>query len=168
MTTLANFRDFLNDTHCRFQIDSDLSLVVGAELEFYVSPATHSQRKVVVEEINSAMSCELGLQVEVKDEVGDGQYEISFPPTKDLVTLADQIVRCRHLVEHLASKNGTLADFRARPFVSQPGSALHIHLSLSDSRRSLSVEQGQRVFDSVVQASCGSINEAMGFLRSDG
>lgn len=63
-------------------------------------------------------------------EYGRGQFEINMLHTDDVLLAADHAVLFRHLVRHCAKKHGMRASFMAKPMADQPGSGLHVHLSV--------------------------------------
>lgn len=63
-------------------------------------------------------------------EQGPGQNEIDFRYS-DALTAADQLVTFRSVVKAVASRNGLYASFLPKPLEGQPGSGLHINMSLS-------------------------------------
>jgi glutamine synthetase len=95
----------------------DLIPCVGLELEFYLPGAT-------IDIFNS---------IDIAPETGIDQYEIRFPPTSDILGLADHVVATIANIKALAQQHGLAAHFHSKPFVDQPGSGMHIHLNYLDS-----------------------------------
>ena len=62
-------------------------------------------------------------------EEGPGQNEIDFRYA-DPLTAADDAVTFRGVVQTVAARNGLWADFSPKPLDGQPGSGLHINLSV--------------------------------------
>jgi len=87
--------------------------IVGAELEFYGDKPVQSH-------------------VEIVSEDGENQWEARFRPQRDPLLLADTIESFK--------KHAPNADFRALPFLGQPGNAMHIHLHLED-------KNGKNIFE---------------------
>jgi len=67
-------------------------------------------------------------------EYGIGQYEINLRHGDDALRAADQGVLLRRVVRGVAQSLGVDATFMAKPFATQPGSGLHVHVSLTDER----------------------------------
>ncbi|MBS0376290.1 MAG: glutamine synthetase [Proteobacteria bacterium] len=65
-------------------------------------------------------------------EYGIGQYEVNLRHVADPLLAADHAVLLKRLVKGVARAMGMEATFMAKPFMSQPGSGLHVHVSLVD------------------------------------
>jgi glutamine synthetase len=65
-------------------------------------------------------------------EYGIGQFEINLLHIADPVAAADQAALLRRLVQGVARASGLEATFIPKPFVDQPGSGLHLHVSVTD------------------------------------
>jgi glutamine synthetase len=65
-------------------------------------------------------------------EYGIGQYEVNLRHVADPLLAADHAVLLKRLVKGVARSLGLEATFMAKPFASQPGSGLHVHVSLVD------------------------------------
>ncbi|MHC0053645.1 glutamine synthetase family protein [Actibacterium sp. D379-3] len=72
-------------------------------------------------------------------EGGAGQIEINLLHG-DPLSLADQVFYFKRAIREAALKNGTFATFMAKPMRDEPGSAMHIHQSVLDSKT------GQNIF----------------------
>ena len=64
-------------------------------------------------------------------ESGTAQLEINFLHG-DPLTLSDQVSVFKRIVRQVALKHGMFATFMAKPMENQPGSAMHLHISLVD------------------------------------
>lgn len=62
-------------------------------------------------------------------EGGPGQNEIDLRVV-DAVTAADNIMTTRTVIEEVALREDIVASFMPKPFIDQPGSGMHTHLSL--------------------------------------
>ena len=72
----------------------------------------------------------LGISVEFSHhEVAPGQQEIDLRYA-DALSMADNIMTFRHIVKEVALGHGASATFMPKPFMHQPGSGMHTHLSL--------------------------------------
>lgn len=67
-------------------------------------------------------------------EYGIGQFEVNLHHVADPLQAADHAVLLQRLVKGVAQSLGMQATFMAKPFIDQPGSGLHVHVSLNDSR----------------------------------
>lgn len=73
---------------------------------------------------------ELGIPVEFSHhEAGPGQNEIDLRYA-DALTMADNIITFRTVVKEVAISQGVHATFMPKPLAGQPGSGMHVHLSL--------------------------------------
>ncbi|WP_374320509.1 glutamine synthetase family protein [Aquabacterium sp.] len=64
-------------------------------------------------------------------EAGPGQMEINFTHG-DPLELADRVFLFKRAVRETALRHGVFATFMAKPMEGEPGSAMHIHQSISD------------------------------------
>jgi glutamine synthetase len=64
-------------------------------------------------------------------EAGAAQLEINFNHG-DPVRLSDQVLVFKRLVRQVALKHNVYATFMAKPMQNQPGSAMHLHISMVD------------------------------------
>ena len=60
-----------------------------------------------------------------------GQYEVNFGPGEPL-SQADAVFRFKRLAREIARRHGCLATFMAKPYLNEPGTGMHWHISLSD------------------------------------
>lgn len=65
-------------------------------------------------------------------EYGRGQFEVNLEHLDDPLRAADEAVLLRRIVQSVARSQGLDATFMPKPFLDQPGSGLHVHLSLID------------------------------------
>ena len=79
---------------------------------------------------------DMGISVEFSHhEAGPGQNEIDLRFT-DVLTMADNVMTLKTVVEEIAIKQGVHASFMPKPLVSAPGSGMHTHFSLFEGERS--------------------------------
>ncbi len=72
----------------------------------------------------------MGISVEFSHhEVAPGQQEIDLRYA-DALTTADNLMTFRLVIKEVALSEGVYASFMPKPFPTQPGSAMHTHLSL--------------------------------------
>lgn len=64
-------------------------------------------------------------------EAATGQYEVNFGPGEPLAQ-ADAVFRFKRLARELARRHGCRATFMAKPYLQEPGTGMHWHISLSD------------------------------------
>jgi glutamine synthetase len=64
-------------------------------------------------------------------ESATGQYEVNFGPGEPLAQ-ADAVFRFKRLTRELARRHGCRATFMAKPYLHEPGTGMHWHISLSD------------------------------------
>jgi len=65
-------------------------------------------------------------------EFAPGQYELTLRYRDDPMTAADDLARLKRIVRAQARARGVTACFMAKPMADQPGSGMHLHLSLWD------------------------------------
>jgi glutamine synthetase len=65
-------------------------------------------------------------------EYGIGQFEVNLRHVADPLLAADHAVLLKRIVQGVARSMGMQASFMAKPFAHQPGSGLHVHMSLVD------------------------------------
>ena len=66
-------------------------------------------------------------------ESGTAQLEINFNHGEP-VHLSDQVLVFKRIVRQVALKYGVYATFMAKPMENQPGSAMHLHVSMTDAK----------------------------------
>ncbi|WP_237152630.1 glutamine synthetase family protein [Oryzibacter oryziterrae] len=75
----------------------------------------------------------LGLTLEALiSEYAVGQYELTIR-YRDLLSAADDVIIAKRLIRSCARRFGMEACFMAKPFGTEAGSGMHLHLSLADS-----------------------------------
>ena len=67
-------------------------------------------------------------------ESGTAQLEINFNHG-DPVHVSDQVLVFKRIVRQVALKHGVYATFMAKPMENQPGSAMHLHVSVVDAKK---------------------------------
>ncbi|GAB1420816.1 type I glutamate--ammonia ligase [Anaerolineales bacterium] len=125
----------------------------GLELEFYLLPLDQNGKPLIdtIDEISGYFDLPdermlnleremltalraMGIHVDSShSETGTGQYEIGFQYNHALVS-ADHILTARIVLKTVAKKHGFHCTFMPRPLANQPGSGMHTHESLHDSR----------------------------------
>ncbi|MBJ90678.1 MAG: glutamine synthetase [Woeseia sp.] len=65
-------------------------------------------------------------------EFAPGQFEINLHHVDDPVLACDQGVLLKRAIKAIARQHGYVACFMAKPFEDEPGSGLHVHMSLID------------------------------------
>ena len=64
-------------------------------------------------------------------ESATGQYEVNLRPGEPLAQ-ADAVFRFKRLAREIARRHGCQATFMAKPYLNEPGTGMHWHVSLSD------------------------------------
>ena len=82
-------------------------------------------------------------------ESGTAQLEINFLHG-DPVLLSDQVLVFKRIVRQVALKHGVYATFMAKPMETQPGSAMHLHISVVDAESGENLFAGADGADSVL------------------
>ncbi len=84
----------------------------------------------------------MGISVEFSHhEGGPGQQEIDLRYA-DALTMADNIMTFRLVIQETALEHGVYASFMPKPFRDHPGSGMHTHLSLFEGDRNAFFEAG--------------------------
>ncbi len=84
----------------------------------------------------------MGISVEYSHhEGGPGQQEIDLRYA-DALTMADNVMTFRLVVQEVAMEQGLYATFMPKPFRDHPGSGMHTHLSLFEGDRNAFYEPG--------------------------
>jgi glutamine synthetase len=132
--------------------EKDLSVFVGAEVEYFLVAKDDAGRLVTADASDdAARPCYdargvtrmfdhlaavstgmngLGWANYANDhEDGNGQFEQNFAYA-DALTTADRVVTLRYLISMLAEQRGMTATFMPKPFTDRTGNGLHMHLSL--------------------------------------
>lgn len=65
-------------------------------------------------------------------EYAPGQLELTLAHRPDAVAACDDAVRFKRAAKGVAAAHGVAATFMAKPFAAQPGSGLHLHISVLD------------------------------------
>lgn len=82
---------------------------------------------------------DMGFEIESsRHEAGRGQHEIDFK-YDDALSAADKIMTFKTVVKTVAQRNGVHASFLPKPLIEEPGSGMHIHVSL--------LKDGQDIFE---------------------
>lgn len=122
----------LESTFHTFQQALPYIPTAAAELEFYLETEDEGQADAVMKKIVAACGRKNIPIIKTTKEDGKGQHEIVLAPTEDLLSLAEATDQLKTIISHNAEKIGIKANVAAFPYPDQPGSGLHIHLSLRD------------------------------------
>jgi glutamine synthetase len=90
-------------------------------------------------------------------EAGTAQLEVNFNHG-DPVRLCDQVILFKRIARQVALQHGVYATFMAKPMDQQPGSAMHMHISVHES------ESGKNIFSKGRELS-ESFNHFVGGLQ---
>jgi glutamine synthetase len=96
-------------------------------------------------------------------EYGPGQFEVNLCHTPDPGLAADQAALLRRAAAGVAASQGLRASFMAKPYVDQPGSGLHVHVSLLDEagRNRFSAADGQALLENAIGGLQALLAESM-------
>lgn len=85
-------------------------------------------------------------------EYGVAQFEINLMHVADPLAAADHAVLLRRVVQGVARQRGLEATFMPKPFLNQPGSGLHVHVSLTDAagKNLFGAEGGEQLLDQAI------------------
>lgn len=111
---------------------------IGAQAQAYSITATDEYDRVI-EHIYDYADAQ-GLEIDtIIQEAGAAQIEINLNHG-DPLELADQVFLFKRTIREAALRCGCYATFMAKPMAEQPGSAMHIHQSVTDA------ETGRNIF----------------------
>ena len=88
-----------------------------------------------LEEINNFCKIQNIPASTASSEFAPGQFEINLNSTTNLLKAADDSVLLRRLVKETAINHGYEATFLSKPYLSEAGSGMHLHLSLYDKNK---------------------------------
>jgi glutamine synthetase len=109
------------------------SVCIGAEIEFYLDSAAEKYHDEILRKYSAKLARQ-GLPHSVKREVGDCQYEVVLHPSYDPIFVAQGIDHIKALGSELGITEGCRFSFAAREQLLSPPSALHINVSLVNTR----------------------------------
>ncbi|HXG11055.1 MAG TPA: glutamine synthetase family protein, partial [Gemmataceae bacterium] len=131
--------------------DAGYQFLTATELEFYLlngdrtpwppagrcySLTSGAAVEPVLRDIRQGLA-DFGIPVEASHvEFGAGQVEVNVRAAPALAC-ADQTLYFKAAVREIAARHGMLASFMAKPWSDQPGSGMHLHLSLASERGNL-------------------------------
>lgn len=114
-----------------FYKDTGLIPVIGAELEFFLTPDdVPLPFETLLHSLQQRCREESLPNISLEKERGAGQYEIQIDHSTNLLAIAYTIQRLRSLITEETAPLGFSALFDAKPYADQPGSSLHIHIGL--------------------------------------
>jgi glutamine synthetase len=102
----------------------------GGYFDMTSHDTAHDFRRAAVTALES-----MGISVEFSHhEIAPGQQEIDLRYA-DALTMADNIMAFRQVIKEVAIARGVHATFMPKPFMHQPGSGMHTHVSLFEGDR---------------------------------
>lgn len=119
--------NILEKISSKLQREFNLTLHIGAEIEFYIMGKNID---------NIIMHLQEKTGYEIKTEKGNNQFEINFLPTQNPDHCAEEINNLRSSIKQITKNLGAIADFSSKPYPNDFGSALHIHLSFEEDSNS--------------------------------
>jgi glutamine synthetase len=93
-------------------------------------------------------------------EYAPGQYEVNLKHVDDPLLAGDHAVRLKRIVKGVARKHGLDATFMSKPYANQPGSGLHLHVSLIDGR-GRNVFAGEEAVNRPLRQALGGLTATM-------
>lgn len=88
-------------------------------------------------------------------EYAPGQLEMTLAHRRDALTACDDAVRFKRAAKGCAGAHGRAATFMAKPFADQPGSGLHLHVSVED-------RHGRNIFADGPRGESAALRHAIG------
>lgn len=130
MTNTKNQR--LYDVLKKFKYYTDLSVYIGVELEFYLLCNPKVNIKQFIQEIYNINSQNQISCYTIEKEEGYNQYEAKFQHSSNIKKLTNDINNFKKNIINYAKKSNSNVIFEAKPYINQPGSSMHVHISLYD------------------------------------
>jgi glutamine synthetase len=149
------FHALLSALTQRIAADTGIEVRVGAELECYVSPLEHHAGFIACMSMEAASR---GLPLlRIDQESTPEQLELVLGPISPPLLAADTIEATRRLAVEAAAHCNAAITFAARPYPDQPGSGLHLNISLHD-------EDGQNLLYKKDEVESDALRFAIGGL----
>lgn len=137
----------------RFHHELHYVPVIGAELEFYLTPSPETEDDIARLSAAITAACEaVGTPIgPLEKERGHGQFEVQMPHHPDIEAIAEHLTHLPTLIKQVAEQQGYTIELRAKPYADQPGNSLHIHISLCDpAGNTLMMREGEERQESAV------------------
>lgn len=117
-----------------FTETTSLTLFCSAELEFYIECPDNNAVFFCQNTLWKSLT-DNGLSISpITQEEGDGQFEFSFTKQTNAVTLAQNIVNAKSIINESASSHHKAAYQDAKPYQDQPGNGMQINISVHDKK----------------------------------
>jgi len=99
-------------------------------------------------------------------EYGPGQFEVNLRHGPDPLAAADEAVLLKRAVLGVAASQGQRASFMSKPYADQPGSGMHVHVSLvdADGRNRFGADGGQDLLEQAIGGMRALHAESMAFF----
>ncbi len=110
---------------------------IGFELEFYLVNVTKSSLQPFL--TNFLQKYPMCL---IEEEKGTNQFEIKIKHTNDILNLITNTNEIKEYLLNEASLYNMIADFSSKPFACEPGSSLHVNISLHDANGNIYAKKG--------------------------
>jgi glutamine synthetase len=110
-----------------------LQVHAAFELEFYLQNCKLPEKQEAFEKAlrDACEQQNIGIAHFAKED-GLDQFEIALSKVELAIQAVDEMLLVREFIAQAAEKQGAKAIFAAKPFSDQPGSGLHLHLSLHE------------------------------------
>ena len=112
-------------------LSSHLNIIpsIGVELEFYFENIDPNDINLLIKNIKKKI---FNFKCDITKEKDNLQYEIQIPNTTNISNLISDITLIKEILEdNVKNFNGNI-NFSAKPYLSKPGSAFHVHINLLD------------------------------------
>lgn len=102
-------------------------------------------------------------------EYGLGQFEINLKHVADPLLAADHATLLKRVIRGVARVRGDDVTFMAKPYMDQPGSGMHVHVSLmdKDGKNIFSTADGSDTLRSAVAGLQSTLSEALGIFAAN-
>lgn len=123
--------------------DENLGYKIPSKKGYHIAPPMDRIYNLRSEICSMLAKVGVGLKYHHHEVGGGGQHEIEvqFAP---LLAMADQSMLVKYFVKNQAFRSGKSATFMPKPLFNEPGSGLHVHQYIADSKGSIFFDKNGR------------------------
>jgi len=137
---------------------NSITVKVGCELELFLLGEYGDE---FVDDLKNSLFKEFDVIYDLKPEQGIGQYEVNISEIEDLEYLAKVITQIREFINSYCSNNAVKAEFSAKPFKDDCGSAMQFNISIHELGRNLFYKLDNELYKSLVCVLMNYSNEIL-------
>jgi glutamine synthetase len=133
---------------------------IGLELEFYLLDATEKKLEPFFKNFQAKFPMCL-----VEEEKGTNQFEIKINHTNNIYQLITDTKRIKEYIIVESQTFGMTASFASKPFKDEPGSSLHVNISLYDQENNIYAKNGEIESDYLLYSVGGLMLHMLSHLK---